>query len=71
LTSRSDERLTCEIFAVARLLTDEHHLGRRGADAENRLSSVLPKVAAAATLSVVPQRIETYGRARQSGTRLG
>src|SRR5688572_3217463 len=39
---RPNERVSGEVFIVAGLLADKHHLGHRGAFAENRLRRVSP-----------------------------
>ena len=49
-TSRPDERLSGEIFLIAGLLADKHHLGGLGALSEHRLSRVLVERAACAPL---------------------
>ena len=48
LSGRAVERMTAEIFVVARLLADEHHLGALAAFPEDGLRRVLPEIAVTA-----------------------
>src|SRR5258708_12531317 len=64
---RSDEWMALDIFAITRLLADQHHFGARRPFAENRLRSALPDIASAAKLHRVPQIIERRIRLDQIG----
>ncbi len=48
LAGRPDERITSKVFLIARLFSDEHHLGLRVPLAEHGLRSAAPNIAATA-----------------------
>ncbi len=61
---RSDERFAGEVFLVARLLADQHHLGIPRAFAEHGLRRVFPEMTGAAMRSLLAQGLEaSAGRA--------
>jgi hypothetical protein len=55
---RTNERLALDILAITGLFTNEHHVSRYVALAEDRLSACLPQVAAAAPGGLLPYGFE-------------
>src|SRR5262249_47489882 len=54
----TDKRMTCGVFLVTRLLTDEHHLRTNGTFTEHRLRCVAPQLATATLIDCAMQSCE-------------
>ncbi len=61
LPRRADKRMSGQVFFVARLLADEHHLRARGPFAKDRLRRMFPQVAIPAALCSGADLCERFG----------
>lgn len=61
LASGADERVSCEILAVARLFAHEHDRGSRGTFSEDRLGGIFPEVTRLTSSCLVLQALERSG----------